>query len=249
MSNNNLASSWIMANWNVPTCINAGTTTRHGGGSQLPYDSLNLASHVGDNTETVRLNRDYIRHLLTLPAEPIWLNQVHGTRIIKPGETDNLDADGIYTDQSGIVCAVLTADCVPLLMCDKDGMQIAAVHIGWRGFCSGIIQNSVSLFSGNPNTMLAWIGPHIGENAYEVGDDVYRACINKNKYLDKAFKKNLRGRWNASLNKLVQDELKSYGIMNIYNTNFCTFKNNSQFFSFRRNNLTGRMASMIWKDK
>ena len=243
------SSAWINADWNVPVWIKAGISTRHGGSSLVPYESLNLALHVGDDATTVNLNRDYLKNILDLPANPIWLNQIHGNRIVNAGNLENLDADGIYTNQEGVICAILTADCVPLLMCDRDGKQIAAVHVGWRGICTEIIEKAVCLLDHNPDKIITWIGPHIGENSYEVGDNVYDACVNTNNNLRNAFKKNQRGKWNASLKKMVRHQLQRNGIKQIYSTNNCTFRNDSDFFSYRRNEVTGRMASMIWIER
>ncbi|MGK0297559.1 MAG: YfiH family protein [Gammaproteobacteria bacterium] len=243
------SSAWINAEWNVPAWIKAGISTRHEGSSLAPYNNLNLALHVGDDVETVNQNRNYLKNFLVLPEEPIWLNQIHGDRIVNANNLENLDADGIYTNQEGVICAILTADCVPLLMCNSDGRQIAAVHVGWRGICTDIIKKAVCQLGHNPDNVITWIGPHIGEDSYEVGDDVYAACINTNKNLSNAFTKNQRGRWNASLKKMVQHQLQSYGINHIYSTNYCTFKNESDFFSYRRNEVTGRMASMIWIER
>ena len=173
--------SWIEAQWDAPPWIRAGISTRHGGYSQPPYDSLNLAYHVGDKPETVTLNRRYLKDLLDLPGEPLWLNQVHGNRVIEAGSSDNLDADGSFTDKPELVCVIMAADCLPLLICDNSGTKIAAVHVGWRGYCAGIITMALEAFRPIFQELIVWIGPHIRQNNYEVGDDVYYSCINRDK--------------------------------------------------------------------
>ena len=241
--------SWIKAQWGAPPWIKAGISTRNGGHSQSPFNSLNVAMHVGDNPETVGLNRKYLRDLLALPAEPVWLDQIHGNKIIQLGEKNNPQADGSYTNKSGVVCAIMTADCIPVLLCDTKGTIVAAVHVGWRGYCAGIIAKVLGIFSMPKSDILVWIGPHISASNYEVGDDVYHSCVDRDRGVSKFFTKSPSGRWYANLEMMVQHELMADNVTNITSSNSCTFRLNADFFSYRRDNITGRMASMIWIDK
>lgn len=241
--------SWIPAAWNVPSWIKAGVTTRHGGRSAPPFNALNLATHVGDDPDTVRWNRKYVTHLLKLSSEPVWLNQVHGNRIICAEKMDSNTADGIYTDTVGLVCTVMTADCVPVLLCNQAGTRVAAVHIGWKGFCSNIIRNAIKLYNDDLSDLSVWIGPHISKDHYEVGDDVWKSCLDVDRTLDKAFSKNTRGRWQADLEWIVRHTFRMYGIINITSSDGCTYAETDTYYSFRRDGQTGRMASMIWIDR
>ncbi len=167
---------WLPANWPAPAHIHAGTTTRMNGVSQEPYDSFNLATHVGDERSSVCRNRDRLQELLALPGEPLWLQQSHGARVTDMRTGQSAKADGAYTKTRHKVCAVLTADCIPLLLCNKTGTEIAALHIGWRGLIRGIISKALERFRSDPADLLAWLGPHIGQQHYAVGLDVVSAC-------------------------------------------------------------------------
>ena len=238
--------SWLPAAWDAPAHVRAGTSTRIGGCSQAPYDTLNLAGHVGDYPEHVIRNRATLERLLELPSAPLWLNQVHGDRVITAGAEAGAGADGCYTDRAGIICAVLTADCVPLLLCDVSGNRVAAVHVGWRGFCAGVIGSALRQFQPDLAGLLAWIGPHIGPESYEVGAEVREACLARNAGHSGAFTRNQRGRWQASLEALVRRELLGHGIDRVTAAGLCTCSLPREFYSYRRDGRTGRMASMIW---
>jgi YfiH family protein len=239
--------SWLPASWDAPSTIRAGTSTRLGGHSLPPFDTLNLALHVGDVSETVRLNRSRLSELLKLPSTPVWLEQVHGNRIVTESDLDNNIADGIYSEKAGVVCVIMTADCVPLLLCNTSGTKIAAVHAGWRGFCAGVIDKALALFG--KDEVQAWIGPHIGADHYEVGDDVRSACLHKYPQLAHAFQPNQRGRWQANLETMVRHSLAGTGVKSIFSSNYCTYSEADKFYSYRRNPQTGRTASMIWMDR
>lgn len=241
--------SWIPAAWAAPSWIKAGVTTRLGGQSQSPYTSFNLATHVGDNPLTVEKNRDHLASILNLPAAPIWLDQIHGNRIICADQAQDYTADGLYTDRIKTVCAIMTADCVPVLMCNRNGTRIAAIHVGWKGFCADIIGHSLDLFANHLNDVFIWIGPHICKDSYEVGNDVRDAVLTINNQLSEAFSPNQRGRWQASLEFMIRHELNSRGISQIFSANLCTFTHADNFYSFRRDGITGRMASLIWIDR
>ena len=211
-----------------------------------PYNALNLATHVGDNPETVSWNRKHLSELLKLPSAPLWLNQVHGNRIVCAETMDNNTADGIYSETAGLVCAVMTADCVPVLLCNQAGTRVAAVHVGWKGFSANIIRNAIELYSDNLSGLCVWIGPHIGKSHYEVGDDVWNSCLAADRSLGNAFSKNMHGRWQADLEWIVRHTFEMHGVSNIMSSARCTYAETDTFYSFRRDGQTGRMASMIW---
>lgn len=237
---------WLNANWDAPPHIHAGTTTRLGGNSAVPYDSLNLAMHVGDNPATVQSNRGYLLSQLDPRLEPTWLKQVHSDRIIHVDTAGDKIADGSYSDTAGQACVVLTADCVPVLMCNGTGTRVAAVHVGWRGFCEGIIANAAKLFEDAPETTLVWIGPHIMRDNYEVGSDVYQACLTRDPMFESAFTTTAPGKWHVSLETMIRQEFSRYTIKQIYSSGSCCYEQGDLFYSYRREGRTGRMASMIW---
>ncbi len=238
---------WIEANWPAPEWIKAGTTTRQSGFSLPPYRSLNLAQHVGDKVESVEHNRTLLQSELHLPCAPLWLKQVHGKGVIESNEySPDICADACYTRQHDVVCAILTADCLPLLLCDKNGTEVAAIHIGWRGFCQNIIDMALSRFDSSRSSILAWIGPHIHAENYAVGETVRLACLQAFPAAEPAFTCGRQGKWLASLETLVREQLISRGVSTIYSCDRCTFAEPTNFFSFRRATVTGRMASLIW---
>lgn len=238
---------WINADWPAPDGIHAGTTLRQGGMSQPPYDSMNLATHVGDDEQTVQANRDRLIEKLSLPSSPVWLNQQHTINVINANETyDQSPADASYTDQSGVVCAVLTADCVPILLCDQTGRQIAAIHAGWRGLLNGIIENTIATFP--KTTMIAWLGPAISQQAFEVGPEVRELFIQHDKNASSAFIPGAIGKCYADLYELAKQRLNTSGVKAVYGGQFCTYSDTQRFYSYRHYSKTGRMASLIWRD-
>ena len=239
--------AWLPAQWKVPAHIHAGITTRSGGYSVTPYDALNLADHVGDNPECVGQNRELLRRWLGLECQPSWLIQQHGSRVIKLDEFQGpLRADGAYTTQPRRICAVLTADCLPLLLCDRRGTQVAAVHIGWRGFSKNIIAGAISMFSCRADELQAWMGPAISGAKYQVGPEVRAACQQITGNPDVGFRAAGPCRWQADLAVLARSQLNAHGIMNIHGGEHCTYTESGLFYSYRRDGLTGRMASLIW---
>jgi len=248
MKNKQVAfTSWLPAQWPVPPGIYAGTTTREDGTSCPPYDRLNLAMHVGDNTAHVKNNRLLLRRNLQLPSEPVWLAQTHSNHIIDAAKSLDNQADGAYTQKQGVVCVVLTADCLPLMLCNNTGTQIAAIHVGWKGFCAGIIANAIHSFQPG-DVLMAWLGPCIRAEKYEVSVDVYAACTQHLPGADAAFIQTRPDHWQADLPMLVKLDLHQAGINNIYNSDICTCMDAKRFFSYRRDGETGRMASLIWMD-
>ena len=248
--------NFILPNWPAPKHVKAIQTTRTGGVSCAPYASLNLGAHVNDDPSAVAHNRQLLNSYL--PGEPVWVNQVHGTDVIDAASTSGLqNADASFTHQTNIICVTMTADCLPLLLCDKAGTVVAAVHAGWRGLCDGVIEAAVNKMQLPAPEILVWLGPAIGPQAFEVGDDVRAQFITQDSQAELAFKAS-DNKWLCNLYMLAQQRLNTLGITQIYGAgdltssaenqrdNFCTYTDEARFFSFRRDNITGRMASMIW---
>jgi polyphenol oxidase len=238
---------WLKPDWPVPENIRAATTLRTGGMSQGGYANLNPAAHVGDNPELVNQNRQIIKTMLNLPSEPVWLNQTHSNRAIKAIATDTLQqADASYTDQPGVVCAVMTADCLPLLVCSSDGTEIAAIHAGWRGLLDGVIDNTINALQNKD--LLVWLGPAIGPERFEIGAEVRTAYLAKNAGYAPAFKQHGQDKWLADIYQLARINLATLGISKVYGGGFCTITDHERFYSYRRDQVTGRMATLIWRD-
>jgi polyphenol oxidase len=238
---------WLQPDWPVPANIHAATTLRTGGVSQNCYASLNPATHVGDNAELVNQNRQIIKTMLNLPSEPVWLNQTHSNRAIKAIATDTpQQADASYTDQPGVVCAVMTADCLPLLVCAADGTEIAAIHAGWRGLLDGVIDNTIAALQNQD--VLVWLGPAIGLERFEVGNEVRTAFMAKSADYALAFKRHSQDKWLADIYQLARLNLAALNISKVCGGNFCTVTDKERFYSYRRDKDTGRMATLIWRD-
>jgi len=238
---------WLVPDWPAPANIHAATTLRTGGVSQCAFSSLNPALHVGDDNNQVGLNRQIIREMLDLPDEPVWLDQVHSNRAVKALKTTSLQqADASYTDESGIVCAVMTADCLPLLVCSSDGTQVAVIHAGWRGLLAGVISNTLAAMQ--KQDFLVWLGPAIGPGCFEVGSEVRDAFLHKSIKFNPAFKAQSNGKWLADIYQLARVELAAIGITKVYGGTHCTFTEHERFYSYRRDTQTGRMATLIWRE-
>lgn len=237
--------NFIFPNWNAPPNVHAVMTTRVGGVSKSPYDSFNLATHVNDNLETVSENRRLLKTKLNLPAEPFWLEQIHSNTIIDASKNLILPkADASFSNQKNMVCVVMTADCLPVLMCSKDGEKIAAIHAGWRGLESGIISKTVAALK--TKELMVWFGAAIGAERFEVGDDVRDAFLKKSTDYAVAFKKNGL-QWLANIYELARIELLHLGITDVFGGEFCTVTDSEKFYSYRREKQTGRMATLIWR--
>jgi YfiH family protein len=242
----------IIPNWPAPSNVHALQSTRNSGYSTAPYHSLNFGNHVKDNPMHVAQNRQLLSQIL--PSEPVWLNQVHGIEIVDAANTNCLpNADASFTTQKNVVCVTMTADCLPVLLCDKAGSVVAAVHAGWRGLCDGVLDASIHKVCRaaqiKPADLMAWLGPAIGPNAFEVGIEVRAQFIEKDKKAVSAFK--LQGdKFLANIYLLAVQRLNNVGVTLIYGSghdeNFCTFTDKERFFSFRRDGDTGRMATLIW---
>ena len=237
----------VLVDWPVVAGIHAVSTDRRGGFSSGAYNSFNLATHVGDSVEIVSQNRNVLRQKYSLPTEPVWLNQTHSSKVVCADSTSVLpEADASFTRQPGIVCAVLTADCLPVLLADKQGQWIGAVHCGWRGLLSGVLENTLNAMAGV--NLMAWLGPAIGNTVFEVGSEVRDAFVKKNPKLEEAFKPYGVGYFLADIYKLARLILKDAGIDDVYGGTYCTFTETGRFFSYRREKVTGRMVSLIWKE-
>ena len=239
---------FICPDWPAPPNVRAASTTRIGGVSEKPWNGLNLATHVGDEPAHVQRNRELLAQALALPAEPAWLTQVHGTNSCDAaGAPPACEADASYTTTAGQVCVVMTADCLPVLFCNRQGTRVAAAHAGWRGLAGGVLEASVAGFD-DPADMLAWLGPAIGPQAFEVGEEVLAAFTNHDPQAAQAFVANRPGHWLADIYQLAHLRLKAAGVSHIYGGGLCTFADAERFYSFRREPVTGRMASLIWLD-
>jgi len=240
---------WQVPDWPAPANVHAVVTTRQGGVSLPPYDSLNLAAHVGDEPERVAENRRRLRECLNLPAEPLWLNQVHGTRIVELGEASVEEAaDGSVSRTPGRACVVMTADCLPVLLCDQVGSKVAAVHAGWRGLAGGAVEAAVRQLGGEAGQLMAWLGPAIGPKRFEVGDEVREVFMQDDEAALHAFHALGGGKWLADIYQLARLRLSRLGVTRVYGGGDCTFEEAQRYYSYRRDKVTGRMASLIWFD-
>jgi len=233
--------------WAAPPRVRALSTQRIGGVSAAPYESLNLADHVGDAPDAVAENRRRLRTAAALPSEPVWLRQVHGTAVadLDAGEPAAA-ADAAYTRRSGRVCAILTADCVTVLLAADDASVVAAAHAGWRGVAAGILESTIAALGVAPRTLSAWLGPAIGPAHYEVGAEVRTAMIRADPDAAAAFAANARGRFMADLSRIVRQRLCAAGLERIHGGTECTFEGAGRFYSHRRDGRSGRQATLIW---
>ncbi|MCZ4305329.1 peptidoglycan editing factor PgeF [Zoogloeaceae bacterium G21618-S1] len=236
----------LIPEWPAPPRVKALMTTRAGGVSAGCFSSLNLGNHVGDDPLVVAQNRREITHLL--PSAPIWLSQVHGVQCVTadrvpPGTT----ADASVTREPEVVCAVMTADCLPVIFCDLGGTVVAAAHAGWRGLLAGVLESTLARMDVPPNEVIAWLGVAIGPDAFEVGDEVRRAFVENDADAGVAFKPaNTDGKWLADLYTLARRRLAACGVRQVYGGTLCTLADSQRFFSYRRDGQTGRMAAMVW---
>lgn len=240
-------SKLIVPQWPLPQGVAACSSTRIGGISMPPYDSLNLGAHCGDNPEHVEENRKRLFAAGNLPSKPVWLEQVHGKEVLKlTGEPySSKRADASYSNTPGTVCAVMTADCLPVLFCNRAGTEVAAAHAGWRGLCAGVLEETVACFADKPENIIAWLGPAIGPDAFEVGAEVRAAFMAHDPQADLAFVPRA-DKYLADIYQLACQRLANVGVTHLYGGDRCTFSESETFFSYRRDNTTGRMASFIW---
>lgn len=238
-------SDLIIPDWPAPSNVKALQTTRQGGFSKGAYTSLNLGEHVGDDPLLVASNRQRLNRFV--PTEPVWMRQIHGTKVIDAAEAGCLpEADAALARTRDSVCCVMTADCLPVLLCDREGTVVAAAHAGWRGLMQGVIEATISHMQVPPAELLAWLGPAIGPQAFEVGDEVREGFINRQADAAQAFIAHAEGKWLADIYLLARQRLQAAGVSQIHGGQFCTYTDSTRFFSYRRDKVTGRMASLIW---
>lgn len=239
------ATDWLTAGWPAPTRVRTLITTRNGGVSQPPYASLNLGTHVGDDAQHVADNRALLR--AQLPAEPAWLNQIHSTIVLDAATVQHTpDADASYTRARDTVCVVMTADCLPVLLCDRSGSVVAAAHAGWRGLCSGVLERTIAAMGVPGGELMAWMGPAIGPDAFEVGAEVRAAFAAHDPAASNAFTPIGDNKFLADIYQLARQRLQAAGVGAVYGGDLCTVIDRQRFFSYRRDGRTGRMASLIW---
>ena len=236
---------FILPDWPAPAGVRALSTTRDGGVSSPPWQSFNLGDHVGDDPRAVAANRSTLRR--ELPAEPLWLNQVHGTRCVDAARAlPGAQADASFTRQQGVVCAVLTADCLPVLLCDERAMVVGIAHAGWRGLAAGVIETTVAAMGEPGERLMAWLGPAIGPQAFEVGSEVRDLFLAGDAEAADAFAAAAGGKWLCDIYGLARRRLHALGIRRVAGADFCTVNDARRWFSYRRDGVTGRMASLVW---
>jgi len=243
--------SYLPVNWPVkPVNVQAFTTLRSGGVSSGDYSEFNLATHVGDDLLAVKSNRKKMCKDLALPTEPVWLEQVHSNKVFSLDKTNiiqsSIQADASITCEKGVVCAVLTADCLPVFFCNNTGTEVAVAHAGWRGLHAGIISNTVKAMFSSAEDILVSLGPAIGPKTFEVGDEVYRAFVDKNAINQSAFVAVKKGHYLCDIYQLARYELQALGVCQITGGEHCTYSEGDQFYSYRKQQNTGRMANLIW---
>lgn len=241
---------WIEAGWPAPATVRAVSTLRRGGCSDAPWDGLNLAAHVGDDERAVAANRAALATALQLPSMPCWLHQVHGTAVARFDRAAHspAEADAGVTGHTGVVCAVLTADCLPVLFCDREGGCVGAAHAGWRGLVAGVLESTVEAMDRPADALMAWLGPAIGPSRFEVGEEVRRAFVDMQATAAVAFQPAGPGKWMADLYALARLRLEAIGIVDVYGGGECTMSDSERFYSYRRDGRTGRMATLVWMD-
>jgi hypothetical protein len=236
----------ITPDWPAPDCIVALQTTRNGGVSGGDFSSFNLAQHVGDDPADVTANRQLLLQACALPAGPCWLEQTHSTRAIDLDTETSREGDAGFTSRPGRVAVVMTADCLPVLMCARDGSEVAAAHAGWRGLAGGILEHTVSRMRNDPRQLLAWLGPAIGPRRFEVGSEVRQAFVSDLAATDAAFVENRPGHYLADLYQLARLRLKRAGLDATFGGGLCTLSEPERLFSYRRDRVCGRQASLIY---
>jgi YfiH family protein len=245
---------WLVPVWPAPARVQALCTTRGGGTSLPPYDSMNLGKHVGDAASAVAENRSILQQAIS--ARPVFLSQVHGTQVksIDGNSVDSAQADGSVTFESDVACTIMVADCLPVLLTNAEGTLVAAAHAGWRGLAGqggqGILESTLAAFGGRE--VLAWLGPCIGPQAFEVGADVRDVFVTHDRAAVAMFVKKTKDKWLADLQGLARLRLAALGVTQIYGNDgsraWCTFSNPARYFSHRRDQVSGRMAACIWLD-
>lgn len=239
--------SYLIPDWPAPPNIGSLVTTRIGGVSCAPYQGFNLALHVGDQAAHVLDNRQQLQRLVGAQTRFQWLNQIHGTQVAQAfPEREAQTADALYSRDTEVVCAILTADCLPVFFCAVDGRQVALAHAGWRGLAAGVLENTLNTFRVPAREVLVWLGPAIGPQHFEVGNDVRDAFLSVSSLLAAAFVPVRQNYWLADIYRLATLRLQMRGVEAIYGGGYCTFTDQNRFYSYRRDGVTGRMASLTW---
>lgn len=242
-----MAESLLFPDWPAPASVRAASTTRRGGVSRPPHDTFNIGHHPGDDPACVEENRRRLAAALDLPAEPAWLRQVHGAGVVRAESvTEPVEADASHARTPGAVCVVMTADCLPVLLCDRQGTRVAAAHAGWRGLVRGVIPATVQALEADPAELLVWLGPAIGPAVFEVGPEVRAAFLDLDADNAECFQPSPAGRWLADIYGLARRQLAALGVTAVYGGGRCTLTEQDWFFSYRRDGSSGRMASLIW---
>ena len=241
---------YIIPNWPAPKNIRCVTTTRVGGYSQHEYDSLNMGGHVKDDFSNVEKNRDVVKKELQLPNEPVWLEQVHGSKVFELGNAipKSNTSDASYTKEAGVVCAVLTADCLPVAFCDQAGEHVAVAHAGWRGLINGVLENTLQALPVENDKIMCWLGPAIGPNKFEVGEEVVEKFVLIDEKHKNAFVEKNNGKYLANIYQLAKNILAKNNVEAVDGGVHCTFSESDKFYSYRRDGKTGRMATLVWKN-
>lgn len=250
--------AWLDADWLAPPGVRALTTTRHGlGVSQAPFDSFNLGIRCGDDADAVIENRRHLDLALGLPSAPRWLRQVHGTEVVRfapslqarEGVEAEPEADAVVTSTPGTVLAILTADCLPVVFAARDGSEIAAAHAGWRGLADGMLEATVAAMNTPVDDIVAWLGPAAGPDAYEIGVEVFEAFVARDAGASAAFAQARPGHWKVDLYALARRRLAAVGVIDVHGGDLCTISDPARFFSHRRDQRSGRMATLAWRDR
>jgi YfiH family protein len=236
---------FLWANWPAAAAVRAGCSRRAGGHSSAPFESLNLGARCGDDAARVAANRAQLAGDLGLASEPRWLTQVHGATVVE-SSLEEVEADAHWTDQPGLVLAILTADCLPVLFSNRAGTVVAAAHAGWRGLAAGVLEATVAALPVDADDLLIWLGPAISAQHYEVDALVRNAFVEHDDGADIGFQPVRPGHWLADLKALARRRLQRCGVNHIHAGPHCTFAQSDQFFSYRRDGTTGRQASLIW---
>lgn len=240
-----ISDRYILPQWPAPKNVQAFCSTRKGGVSKAPFDSFNMGMHVGDNPSDVLKNRNQ----LPVPSAPYWLNQTHSVDVVEAsvaGSGDIVTADGSYTTAINRVCAVMTADCLPILLCNQSGTQVFAVHAGWRGLVDGIIASTLSKVSTKNSDYMAWIGPGISQRAFEVGEDILHQFQDFDFAIIPASPEGVATKYMVDLVAIAKYQLQQAGVTAVFGGDFCTYQQTTEFFSYRRDGKTGRMVTAIW---
>ena len=246
-----MAQAWLQAEWPVPAKVHGFTTLRHGlGASQTPFDDFNLGLRAGDEPDAVQRNRRLLSEHASLPADPCWLRQVHGVAVERLDTpcTEEREADASVTSTPGVVLAILTTDCMPVLFCADEGTEVGAAHAGWRGLAGGVLENTLAAMRTSPRHVQAWLGPAAGPQRYEIGEEVFEAFVSRDADAAPAFTATRPGHWRVDLYALARRRLMAAGVpaANIHGGGLCTISEPERFFSHRRDQRTGRMASLVW---